>query len=182
MSDIPSEEALMTIEPTHEGGCLCGSVRWRASGTPSRVVHCHCEMCRRSSGAAFITAAAFSTDAMQWEKGEPTWYQSSPEASRGFCARCGSWLSWRRGDEMWLTVGTFDQPEAVPPAGTSHGRVTTVVGEPTRRRSCPGIPGSSEHDRATEHPVHPDRRPGLLGHGMRRQRGDPYSKPRPAGG
>ena len=105
----------MTTEPTHEGGCLCGSIRWRASGAPSRVVHCHCEMCRRSSGAAFITAAAFSTDAMQWEKGEPTWYQSSPEASRGFCARCGSWLSWRRGDEVWLTVGTFDQPEAVPP-------------------------------------------------------------------
>ena len=105
----------MPTEPTHEGGCLCASVRWRVTGAPLRVVHCHCDMCRRSSGAAFITAAAFPTAAVHWAQGEPTWYQSSPEASRGFCARCGSWLSWRRGDEVWLTVGTFDQPEAVPP-------------------------------------------------------------------
>ncbi|MCY3810723.1 MAG: GFA family protein [Gammaproteobacteria bacterium] len=105
----------MTTEATFEGGCLCTAVRWRASCAPTRVVHCHCEMCRRSSGAAFITAAAFPLAAVQWERGEPTWYQSSPEASRGFCARCGSWLSWRRGEEIWLTVGTFDHPEAVVP-------------------------------------------------------------------
>ena len=105
----------MTTETTHEGGCLCASVRWRASGAPSRVVHCHCEMCRRSSGAAFITAAAFPAAAVQWPAGEPTWYQSSPDASRGFCARCGSWLSWRRGEDVWLTVGTFDEPETAPP-------------------------------------------------------------------
>ena len=105
----------MPSETTYEGGCLCACVRWRARGIPSRVVNCHCEMCRRSSGAAFITAAAFPAAAVQWEKGEPTWYQSSPKASRGFCARCGSWLSWRRDDEVWLTVGTFDHPEAVPP-------------------------------------------------------------------
>ena len=106
----------MASEPTYEGGCLCGSVRWRASGAPLLVTHCHCEMCRRSSGAAFATAAAFLPTAVSWEKAEPTMFQSSSDARRGFCARCGSWLSWHLRDErIWLTVGTFDEPEAVLP-------------------------------------------------------------------
>ena len=37
------------------GGCLCGAVRYRASADPVRVVNCHCGMCRRTSGAAFMT-------------------------------------------------------------------------------------------------------------------------------
>ena len=105
----------MTAEADFEGGCLCSAVRWRASGTPTRVVHCHCEMCRRSSGAAFITAAAYPAAAVRREAGELTWYQSSPEASRGSCARCGNWSSRRRGEDVWLTVGTFDEPENVTP-------------------------------------------------------------------
>lgn len=106
----------MASEPVHEGGCLCGRVRWRASGRARRAVHCHCEMCRRTSGAAFATAAAFPAADVSWVKGEPTLYRSSDEASRGFCARCGSWLSWHTEDGVvWLTVGTFDAPHAIEP-------------------------------------------------------------------
>ena len=40
---------------TYSGGCLCGSVRYRATGKPIAPTHCHCETCRRVSGAAFMT-------------------------------------------------------------------------------------------------------------------------------
>ncbi|MCZ6863891.1 MAG: GFA family protein, partial [Alphaproteobacteria bacterium] len=33
---------------THEGGCLCGSVRYRAVVDDSGAAgHCHCGMCRK---------------------------------------------------------------------------------------------------------------------------------------
>ena len=41
------------------GGCLCGAVRYRATVDPIRVVNCHCGMCRRASGAAFLTHVHF---------------------------------------------------------------------------------------------------------------------------
>ena len=45
------------------GGCLCGAVRYRASADPLRVVSCHCGMCRRTSGAAFLTFVHFPAGA-----------------------------------------------------------------------------------------------------------------------
>ena len=37
-----------------EGGCLCGAVRYRISGSPLSSVNCHCESCRRASGAPAV--------------------------------------------------------------------------------------------------------------------------------
>ena len=101
------------------GGCLCGAVRYRAAGAPERVAHCHCGMCRRVSGAPFITAAAFAQTTFAWTKGEPAVYRSSAEAERGFCARCGSTLSFRffaSHDWIYVFVGSLDRPQDVVPA------------------------------------------------------------------
>ena len=35
---------------THSGGCLCGGVRYRATGPLRPVVACHCVQCRKTSG------------------------------------------------------------------------------------------------------------------------------------
>lgn len=102
----------------HEGGCLCGAVRWRATGKPRNVNHCHCEMCRKGSGAPVVTWAAFAIADLTFTKGQPTWRPSSDIAQRGFCSACGSALSWQRlkgADKIDVTVGSCDQPDALAP-------------------------------------------------------------------
>ena len=62
------------------GGCLCGAVRYRVTAEPLHATHCHCSMCRRASGAAFLTFATFPASALTWTEGEPAVYRSSPAA------------------------------------------------------------------------------------------------------
>ena len=100
------------------GGCLCGAVRYRATADPVRAVNCHCGMCRKSSGAAFLTFVHFPLGAFAWTKGAPTRYRSSPEAGRGFCARCGSPLMMYEsvlGDRVQVTLGSLDRAGDVRP-------------------------------------------------------------------
>ena len=51
----------MSTAPTIEGGCECGAVRYRVTGTLRKVVYCHCAQCRRTSGH-FVAATACATD------------------------------------------------------------------------------------------------------------------------
>ncbi len=102
----------------HEGGCLCGAVRWRATAAPKNVNHCHCEMCRRGSGAAIVTWAAFASADFTFTKEAPTWRQSSAIARRSFCGTCGSALNWQslaHADSIDVTVGSCDRPGALMP-------------------------------------------------------------------
>jgi hypothetical protein len=98
------------------GGCLCGKVRYRAGTDPIRVVNCHCGMCRRSSGAAFMTFVHFPAREFAWQGAEPVRYRSSADAERGFCAVCGSTLSMHEAvlaDRVQVSLGSLDRPELV---------------------------------------------------------------------
>jgi len=102
----------------HRGGCFCNAIRYRASGKPTYVNHCHCTDCRRTSGAAFVTWATFPADKLAFIKGEPAELQSSARAVRTFCGRCGTPLTWRAHatpGEIDVTVATMDHPNNFQP-------------------------------------------------------------------
>ena len=103
---------------TLTGGCLCGAVRYEAEGKSRQVANCHCSMCRRHSGAAFLTYAAYPRERVRFTRGRPAEFRSSAAVVRGHCAVCGSPLTYI-GDAdphtIWLTVGSFDDPNRVPP-------------------------------------------------------------------
>lgn len=106
----------MSNAEVHEGGCLCGAIRYRASVAPVRGVICHCELCRRHSGAPCLAFVHFPVESFQWLGAMPRWYRSSPFAERGFCATCGSTVGMREeilGDRVQVCVGSLDRPGAV---------------------------------------------------------------------
>jgi len=111
------------------GGCLCGAVRYEASGPPRDVQYCHCRMCQKNTGSAFSVAAGFRADGFRITRGDPTFYKSSDIGERGFCADCGSPLVFRYFDPdhlyVWVSVGTLDNPEAAPP--THHYGIESQV-------------------------------------------------------
>jgi hypothetical protein len=100
------------------GGCLCGTIRYILNGVP-RVHFCHCGMCRKATGSAFAVLAWAAASDLRWDgKARPVLRRSSPIASRGFCAICGSPMTLAYDDrplKIALHVGTLDRPEAVTP-------------------------------------------------------------------
>src|SRR5437588_5951531 len=55
-----------------EGGCLCGAVRFIATGQPKGVAWCHCQSCRKHTGAPVSVFVAFDRTAYTVTKGEIT--------------------------------------------------------------------------------------------------------------
>lgn len=102
-----------------EGGCLCGAVRFIAIGEPKGVYWCHCQSCRRHTGAPVSVFVAFNREAYKVVKGEITRFDSTPgRTTRGFCARCGSTLTCETvylPTETHFHVGAFDQAALLRP-------------------------------------------------------------------
>ena len=49
--------------PNMNGGCLCGDVRYSASGEPVVTSICHCRDCQRRTGSAFVEVVAVPKEA-----------------------------------------------------------------------------------------------------------------------
>lgn len=102
-----------------EGGCLCGAVRFRANGAPRWIGWCHCQSCRRHSGAPASVFVAFARTDVEATRGSIAKFQSSAGTRRGFCAACGSTLTCEgdaRADELHIHVGAFDEAATLAPS------------------------------------------------------------------
>jgi hypothetical protein len=110
-------EDAMSGKKTYEGGCACGAVRFRATGSPLRVGMCHCMTCRRVHGSAFGSYAIFERDAVVVTGATREW-RSSAEGQRHFCPVCGSvaFMMYAGGSEIDLPLGAFDETGLFEPA------------------------------------------------------------------
>lgn len=104
----------MSTEPTnsYSGSCLCGAVRYEVLGALRPIIYCHCTQCRKTTGNFVASTASAAEDLTFMEDTGLEWYQSSPEAERGFCSKCGASLFWRprTGDRVAIFAGTLDMP------------------------------------------------------------------------
>lgn len=101
----------------HEGGCQCGALRYRIEAPLSDSAHCHCAICRRSSGGILTTWVTVPRTSFQWLQGQPRTFASSASCSRYFCADCGAHLALfttLSPRTLDVTVATLDAPELAP--------------------------------------------------------------------
>ena len=146
----------------HEGGCLCGSVRYATLTDPRHVTVCHCKFCQRATGAAYMVEPIFGKDDVVLLAGVPRTFDLVSEGSGKvvhvhFCAVCGTklWLSFERfSDSIGVYAGTFDDPcwFEVGPATARHifvgaSRSDTVIpaGLPTYVEHATSTDGVAQH-------------------------------------
>ena len=76
-----------------KGSCLCGAVRYTASGEIERFYHCHCSRCRKATGTGHASNL-FLKGSLTWDSGaEQIAHYKLPTAERfatSFCRTCGS--------------------------------------------------------------------------------------------
>jgi hypothetical protein len=101
--------------PVHTGGCQCGAVRFRVTGVVADASICHCRMCQKAFGAYYAPLVSVRGALLEWTRGQPQHFQSSNVVRRGFCARCGTPLSYEAPDGVAIPAGAFDTPERFPP-------------------------------------------------------------------
>jgi hypothetical protein len=107
----------------HIGSCLCGSVAIETIGTPSSVAACHCQSCRKHTGAPVAVFVDYLVSQVSYANAKPTLYESSIGVRRGFCAVCGSTISYQANNlpnMIHIHIGVFDTPEAFTPSANEE--------------------------------------------------------------
>lgn len=153
----------------HEGGCLCGSIRYATLSMPGRVTVCHCRFCQQATGSAYMVEPIFDKEHIQLLTGSPKTFEKRSEGSGKlvrvhFCGECGTklWLSFERfPDAIGVYAGTFDEPCWFPmdPASSKHiflgsARSDTVIpaGLPTFVEHATTNDGAACEATVFEHP------------------------------
>lgn len=121
------------------GHCMCGAVTVSVAKLEGQMNACHCEMCRRWTGSAFVALHGTSDDVTF--TGPVKTFASSEWATRGWCDTCGSTLFYRMNHDgaYGLAVGLFDGA-----AGQSLEIEYFVDRKPA------GFGFAGDHDRLTE--------------------------------
>ena len=104
------------------GGCQCGAVRYAADVQFETAHLCHCRMCQKAAGNYFMPLANAPLATFAWTRGTPAHFNSSDLVRRGFCAACGTPLTFETIEgvkHLNITLGSLDNPEEVMPVEQS---------------------------------------------------------------
>jgi hypothetical protein len=143
------------------GGCQCGAVRYRLDAQPTGANVCHCRMCQKAGGGPFMAFGGVRLSDFVVTSGAIATFSSSDIAQRGFCAQCGTPLTYRgfNSDRVSVTLGSLDDPGAAEPE-TQLG-VESRVGWLHRSLSRPEVRTeqwlASKKIAAVHNHQHPDR-------------------------
>ena len=96
------------------GSCFCGAVRFEVDLPSLFCAHCHCSMCRRSNGAAFVTWFGVEVGHLRLlDSTSVVRHRSSEYGTRSFCGRCGSPLfceSSLHPERIDITLASMEAP------------------------------------------------------------------------
>jgi hypothetical protein len=108
-------------QTTLKGSCLCGAVKYEATGEPQRFYHCHCSRCRKATGTGHASNLFLQPATLKWLSGEEQLRAFKvPEAKRftnTFCATCGGRLPRQAAgmDMVMIPAGSLDDEPPIRP-------------------------------------------------------------------
>ena len=104
------------------GKCLCGAVSYRSYEDPVVAINCHCEDCRRSTGALFGTNVMVPEAGFELS-GEVKSYLHTADSGNAmtkyFCPECGSLVygtGTGRPNIISVRAGSIDDVEKIAPS------------------------------------------------------------------
>jgi hypothetical protein len=110
------------MQPSLDGGCACGQLRYRMNAAPLFVHCCHCKDCQRQTGSAFVLNALIESAHVDLPSGRTSLHAMPTDSGKPHevarCGECGTALWSHYGGFRQLTflrVGTLDDPTALPP-------------------------------------------------------------------
>ena len=112
------------------GGCQCGAVRYRLDAAPTGANVCHCRMCQKAGGGAVHGLRRRAAARLVWHaRRARDVFASSAIAERGFCAACGTPLTYRLigHDRISVTIGSLDDPGRRRARRSIRRRIETAV-------------------------------------------------------
>jgi hypothetical protein len=105
----------------HEGGCACGSVRYRLGRDPMFVHCCHCLNCQRQTGSAFAINLLIEAREVEVLAGAPRPIEVPRDdgtTQRIYrCPDCQTALfsEYTRPEVWFVRAGTLDRPAEITP-------------------------------------------------------------------
>lgn len=81
-----------TVSLPLEGGCACGSLRYRLTSAPLALFACHCSLCQRQSGSAFGQSLRVNRADLSLTGRSETMVRDTERGTRSeslFCPGCG---------------------------------------------------------------------------------------------
>ncbi len=106
-----------------EGGCDCGSIRYRMLTAPLVVHCCHCRWCQRETGASFALNAMIESSRVVNLGEEPELVQTPSNSGKGQriarCSKCevAVWSHYAGSGHLtkFVRAGTLDDPDVLAP-------------------------------------------------------------------
>lgn len=101
----------------HQGRCLCGRYTFTVEDNPIWVAYCHCESCRRCTGAPTSIYVGYPEKSGTFSPSPPT-FASSPRVRRAYCERCSTPLAYESDShpgETHLFRSNFPAPDHFEP-------------------------------------------------------------------
>lgn len=102
----------MSSTSGHSGGCQCGAIRF-AVASLGRPSICHCRMCQKAFGS--VGGLLVTAHGLTWTRGSPKHFASSNKVRRGFCADCGTPLTYEYEGGTEIAIAAFDRASEISP-------------------------------------------------------------------
>ena len=119
----------------YDGGCLCGSIRYRLTDEPLTLYACHCTDCQRRTGSAFALSMVVFKSGLHLLRGEPREYVVTLSDGRQkhgkFCGECST--------RLWGEPAKFPEVVVVQPGALDDTTWLHPIGHIWTRSAQPWI-------------------------------------------